>query len=225
MGLRGGNFEGNGCILADDMGLGKTLQSVALIYTLLKSGIAANRAPTCKRVIVICPCSLVKNWDNEFVKWLGPGAVKTLALAESDRKSVEKNLDVFCKTKMFNVLIASYECIRTHVKRLTKFADCCDLMVCDEAHRLKNSENQTSRALNGIPVKRRILLTGTPMQNDLQEFYAMVDFTNPGSLGSPEEFRRKTLFPILRGREPDATEKQKQKMLDVQNEMSSTVNK
>jgi DNA repair and recombination RAD54-like protein len=67
-------------------------------------------------------------------------------------------------------------------------------------------------------------LTGTPMQNDLQEFYAMVDFTNPGILGTPEEFRRKTLFPILRGREPDATDAQKRKMMEIQNDMSTTVN-
>lgn len=111
-----------------DMGLGKTLQSVTLIHTLLKTGIAARAAPTAKRVIVVCPCSLVKNWDNEFVKWLGPGVVKTIALAESDRKTVEKNLDVFVRTKMFNVLIASYETMRTHIGRLTKHKDCCDLL-------------------------------------------------------------------------------------------------
>jgi len=222
MGLK--DFNGNGCILADDMGLGKTLQSVTLIWTMLRTGITANKQPTAKRIIVICPCSLVKNWDNEFVKWLGPGTVKTLALAESDRKTVEINIDCFVKTKMFNVLIASYETIRTHVGRLIKYKDCCDLMVCDEAHRLKNRENQTSMALNSIPVKRRVLLTGTPMQNDLEEFYAMVDFTNPGILGTQEEFRRKTLYPILRGREPDATEKQKAKMMELQNEMSSIVN-
>jgi len=113
-------------------GLGKTLQSVSLIYTLLKTGITANGAPTCKKIIVVCPCSLVKNWDNEFVKWLGKGAVKTLALAEADRKTVEKNIDCFVKTRMFNVLIASYECVRAHIKRFLKYQDCCDLLVCDE---------------------------------------------------------------------------------------------
>lgn len=79
-------------------------------------------------------------------------------------------------------------------------------------------------ALNSLPVRRRVLLTGTPMQNDLEEFYAMVDFTNPGILGTQEEFRRKTLYPILRGREPDASEKQKARMTELQQEMSSTVN-
>lgn len=202
----------------------QTLQSVTLIWTLLQTGMTANKERSAKRVIVICPCSLVKNWDNEFVKWLGPGVVKTLALAESDRKTVEKNIDCFVKTKMFNVLIASYETMRTHVGRLNKYKDCCDLLVCDEAHRLKNRENQTAMALSSIPCKRRVLLTGTPMQNDLEEFFAMVDFTNPGVLGTQEEFRRQTLAPILRGREPGATEKQKQRMMDIQQEMSSTVN-
>ena len=218
------NYEGSGCILADDMGLGKTLQSVTLIYTLLKTSVKPNKEPTAKRVIVVCPCSLVKNWDNEFSKWLGQGTVKTLALAESDRKTVIKNLEVFVKTKMFNVLICSYETIRTHIGILNKCKDCCDLLVCDEAHRLKNSENQTSRALNSLPVRRRVLLTGTPMQNDLQEFFAMVDFTNPGVLGTQEEFRKNILFPVLRGREPDATERQRKKMIEVQNNMSTIVN-
>eukprot|EP00557_Chaetoceros_sp_GSL56_P007354 CAMPEP_0176492250 /NCGR_PEP_ID=MMETSP0200_2-20121128/8886_1 /TAXON_ID=947934 /ORGANISM="Chaetoceros sp., Strain GSL56" /LENGTH=1191 /DNA_ID=CAMNT_0017889775 /DNA_START=1545 /DNA_END=5117 /DNA_ORIENTATION=+ len=222
MGIR--NFQGNGCILADDMGLGKTLQSVTLIYTLLKTSVKANKEPTAKRVIVVCPCSLVKNWDNEFVKWLGPGVVKTLALAESDRKTVEKSMDLFVRTKMFNVLICSYETIRTHIKRLSNNKDSCDLLVCDEAHRLKNNDNQTSKALASLPVKRRVLLTGTPMQNDLQEFFAMVDFTNPGVLGTQEEFRKNILFPVLRGREPDATEKQKQKMMEKQNELATITN-
>jgi DNA repair and recombination RAD54-like protein len=211
--------------LADDRGLGKTLQSVTLIYALLKTGITNDGLPTCRRIIIVCPCSLVKNWDNEFVKWLGPGCVKTLALAESDRKSVEKNIDICVKTKMFNILIVSYETIRTHIGRLSKHKDCCDLLVCDEAHRLKNGDNQTSKALNSLPVRRRVLLTGTPMQNNLEEFFAMVDFTNPGVLApSGEDFRRRMLAPILRGREPDATDAQKKKMMQTQMDMSSIVN-
>src|SRR5210317_1389598 len=78
------------------LGLGKTLQSVTLIYTLLKTGITANGEPSAKRVIVVCPCSLVKNWENEFVKWLGPNTVKTLApTGEKGRKELEKDLDSF----------------------------------------------------------------------------------------------------------------------------------
>lgn len=210
--------------MSDSIGLGKTLQSVTLIYSLLKTSIVPNKEPTAKRVIVVCPCSLVKNWDNEFTKWLGPGTVKTLALAESDKKTVEKSMDLFVRTKMFNVLICSYETIRTHINRLNNKADSCDLLVCDEAHRLKNNENQTARALASLPCRKRVLLTGTPMQNDLQEFFAMVDFTNPGVLGTQEEFRKRILFPVLRGREPDATDRQKKIMMERQQELSSISN-
>lgn len=135
-----------------------------------------------------------------------------------------QNLDIFGKTKMFSVLIASYETMRAHVGRLLKYRDCCDLLVCDEAHRLKNKDNQTSRALFSLPCRRRVLLTGTPMQNDLQEFFAMVDFINPGVLGTQEGFRREYMFPILRGREPTASERERRRMGEAQNEMSGIVN-
>jgi len=187
-------FDGAGCILADDMGLGKTLQSIALMYTLLKTGITADKKTTAKRIVIVCPCSLVKNWDNEIKKWLGEGTVKVLALAELDRKTVEKSIDIFVKTNMFSVLIASYECLRTHIGRINKTPAGCDLLIADEAHRLKNKENQTSMALASLPCRRRILLSGTPMQNDLEEFFAMVDFTNPGILGTQEEVSDQQLF-------------------------------
>jgi len=159
-----------GCILADDMGLGKTLQSITLLYTLLKTSITADGAPSVRRVIIVCPCSLVKNWDSEIIKWIadgGPGPSpgvpppRVMALAECDRATIEKNLDTFCRTNLFSVLIASYECLRTHIKRLTSYTESkCDLLICDEAHRLKNRENQTTRALHSLPCRRRVLLTG-----------------------------------------------------------------
>jgi DNA repair and recombination RAD54-like protein len=78
--------------------------------------------------------------------------------------------------------------------------------VCDEAHRLKNAQTLTYIALAKLKCKRRILLSGTPMQNDLGEFFSMVDFTNPGVLGDARTFNKKFQGPILAGREPDATD-------------------
>lgn len=229
------DFDGAGCILADDMGLGKTLQSISLLYTLLKTSIPSNTLTTAKRVIIVCPCSLVKNWDNEINKWIANGGPtntptgivppRVMALAECDKATIEKNLDSFCRTNIYSILIASYECIRSHVGRITSYKESkCDLLICDEAHRLKNRDNQTTRALHSLPCKRRVLLTGTPMQNDLEEFYAMVDFCNPNILGSSDEFRKRFLLPILRGREPDATERQKSRMMECQQELSEIVN-
>ena len=83
----------------------------------------------------------------------------------------------------------------------------CGLLICDEAHRLKNKDTKTAVALSALSTRRRILLSGTPIQNDLDEFYSMVHFANPGLLGTQHDFHRNYQTPILRGREPDSTDK------------------
>jgi DNA repair and recombination RAD54-like protein len=77
-----------------------------------------------------------------------------------------------------------------------------DLLICDEAHRLKNDETLTNKALDALTCRRRVLLSGTPIQNHLDEFYAMVNFANPGLLGNRAEFHKKcarlSFVPLLR---------------------------
>ncbi|KAK9916056.1 hypothetical protein WJX75_007902 [Coccomyxa subellipsoidea] len=203
-GLR--DFGGNGCILADDMGLGKTLQGISLLWTLLQSGHALlGGEPLAKRVIICCPTSLVSNWDSECGKWL-KGRVRTLPLSESSREDVISSISDFLRPNtMYQVLILSYETFRLHSERL-KGENACDLLICDEAHRLKNDQTLINKALDSLACKRRVLLSGTPMQNHLDEFYAMVNFCNPGVLGTPSQFRRHYEGPIVAGREPDASE-------------------
>ncbi len=223
MGAR--DFDGSGCILADDMGLGKTLQSIAVMWTLLTQGQEKGK-PTAKHCIVVCPTSLVKNWESEIIKWLN-GDCKCLVLSESTRKDVIASITLFLSMPQYKVLILSYDTFRIHSSQFTsgKYSGSpCDLLICDEAHRLKNCETATSRSLAALPCCRRILLSGTPMQNDLDEFYAMVDFTNPGILGTPQFFRKHYLNPILIGREPGATESEERRALLAQNTMSRIVN-
>jgi DNA repair and recombination protein RAD54 and RAD54-like protein len=100
----------------------------------------------------------------------------------------------------------------------------CELLVCDEAHKLKNSESELAKTLMALPAKKRVLLSGTPMQNELSEFFNMVDFCNPGVLGSSSSFRRTYERPILLSREPDATTAQKQNASRLQKELSTIVN-
>jgi DNA repair and recombination protein RAD54 and RAD54-like protein len=100
----------------------------------------------------------------------------------------------------------------------------CELLVCDEAHKLKNAESELAKALMALPAKKRVLLSGTPMQNELSEFFNMVDFCNPGVLGSSSSFRRTYERPILLSREPDATTSQKQNASKLQKELSTIVN-
>ena len=231
------DFDGSGCILADDMGLGKTLQSITTLYTMLMNGKRGQRGeegvvPLVRRAIVVCPCSLVNNWAQEFEKWIN-GRVKTevekvkaLAVSATDKKSVLFAISQFLHvSKPYDVLIISYETFRAYVKKFTKKNDiCCDMLICDEAHRLKNPDALTTKALASLACRRRVLLSGTPVQNDLDEFFAMADFTNPMVLGTSEDFRRKYKNPILVGREPGASQAEQDKAKVLQNEMSLIVN-
>ncbi|KAJ1485931.1 P-loop containing nucleoside triphosphate hydrolase protein [Baffinella frigidus] len=198
---------------------GKTFLSITMLWTLLRTGMLGK--PTITRAAVICPTSLVKNWANEITKWLGDrleGGV--IALCNCSREDVIEGINKFC---MRGVMIISYETFRIHAERFQK-QDGPELIICDEAHRLKNGKTITNQALASLPCRRRVLLSGTPMQNDLEEFYAMVDFTNPGALGDEKYFRRYFQSPILHGREPDASDAEREKGNAAQGALSNLVN-
>ncbi|KAJ7514819.1 hypothetical protein O6H91_23G060700 [Diphasiastrum complanatum] len=210
-----------GCILADDMGLGKTLQSITLVWTVLRQGF--DGSPLAKRVIIVTPTSLVSNWESEIKKWLG-GRVNLIAICESTRAEVISDITSFLAPRTsFQVLIISYETFRMHATKFQKEGS-CDLLICDEAHRLKNDQTLTNQALAGLHCRRRVLLSGTPMQNDLEEFFAMVNFTNPGILGDATAFRRYYEHPILYGREPDASDEERALGAERSAELSEKVN-
>ncbi|XP_057763471.1 protein CHROMATIN REMODELING 25 isoform X1 [Arachis stenosperma] len=212
----------DGCILADDMGLGKTLQSITLLYTLICQGFDGN--PLVRKAIIVTPTSLVSNWEAEIKKWIGE-RVHLLALCESTREDVLSGIDKFTRPhSTIQVLIVSYETFRMHSSKFSSSGS-CDLLICDEAHRLKNDQTITNRALAALPCKRRILLSGTPLQNDLEEFFAMVNFTNPGILGDIANFRRYYEAPIISGREPNATIEEKKLGAERSAELSAKVNR
>ncbi|KAM7482511.1 hypothetical protein LguiB_007094 [Lonicera macranthoides] len=210
-----------GCILADDMGLGKTLQSITLLYTLLRQGFDGK--PMVKKAIIVTPTSLVSNWEAEIQKWVGE-RLKLVALCESTRDDVVSGINSFTSPRSpLQVLIVSYETFRMHSLKFNQSGS-CDLLICDEAHRLKNDQTLTNRALAALSCKRRILLSGTPMQNDLEEFFSMVNFTNPGILGDAAYFRRYFETPIICGREPSAAEEEKKLGIERSAELSAKVN-
>lgn len=94
-----------------------------------------------------------------------------------------------------------------------------------QGHRLKNCENQTYTALSGLRTKRRILLSGTPIQNDLLEYFSLLHFVNTGILGTTSEFRRKFEIPILRGRDASATDRETALGREKLAELAELVNK
>ncbi|KAM7383515.1 hypothetical protein PAMP_003161 [Pampus punctatissimus] len=189
-----------GAILADEMGLGKTLQSVALSWTLLKQGPYGGK-PVAKRVLVVAPGSLVQNWSAEFKKWLGRERINVFAVDQDHR------IEQFVLSPLHSVLVISYEMLLRCLEQLQKVE--FGLVICDEGHRLKNSSIKTSSALSSLSCNRRVILTGTPVQNDLQEFYAIIEFVNPGILGSSTAYRKVYEEPILRCRQPSCSEEER----------------
>lgn len=120
-------------------------------------------------------------------------------------------------------MIISYETFRLHSRVLHSGE--IGLVICDEGHRLKNQENQTYLALNQIKAQRRVLLSGTPIQNDLLEYFSLVQFVCPGLLGSSAEFRKHFENPILKGRDADATDEQHKLGKERLNELITLVNR
>ncbi|XP_033103595.1 DNA repair and recombination protein RAD54-like [Anneissia japonica] len=213
-----------GCIMADEMGLGKTLQCITLLWTLLRQ--SPDGGPEIKKAIVVAPSSLVKNWYNEITKWLG-NRINALAIDSGSKSDIDKQLEYFMsQTKRCAanpVLILSYETFRLHSDVLHKGS--VGLVLCDEGHRLKNSENQTYLSLNALNAKRRVLLSGTPIQNDLLEYFSLVHFVNTGILGTAQEFKKRFEIPILRGRDADASDSMRAKGQEKLEELAKLVNR
>ncbi|KAF9912199.1 DNA-dependent ATPase protein rad54 [Linnemannia zychae] len=216
-----------GCIMADEMGLGKTLQCITLLWTLLKQSPDFGKG-TIEKCIICCPSSLVKNWANEIIKWLGPGKIGVLTCdAKGTKEDTNNAMRQWASARqrmvVNPVLIISYESLRMYAPILAQTP--IGLMLCDEGHRLKNSVSQTFVALNELNVQRRVILSGTPIQNDLREYFSLLNFANPGLLGSTVEFRKNYELPILRGRDSEATDKEQEISNQKLVELSGVVSK
>ncbi|PNH03572.1 DNA repair and recombination protein RAD54B [Tetrabaena socialis] len=202
MGLR--TPDKTGCILADEMGLGKTLQVITLAWTLLRQG--PEGRPLAAKVLVVTPATLVDNWGREVKKWLGSERLQALCLQQSP--AAAQHILEFRHGCHQRLMVISYETLRKHTKELHGVFD---LLVCDEGHRLKSvGGSKTIDALLSLGCKRRILLTGTPVQNDLQEFNALLSFVVPDALGTAAVFNRVYGIPITRSQEGTATPAEKE---------------
>ncbi|PKY09091.1 putative dsDNA-dependent ATPase [Aspergillus campestris IBT 28561] len=199
MGLR--PFNGEGAILADDMGLGKTLQTIALLWTLLKQNPIYESGPVVKKALIVCPVTLINNWRKEFKKWLGNERIGVFVYDDN-----RKRITDFTMGKAYNVMIVGYEKLRTLQENLTRGAG-VDIIIADEGHRLKTLQNKSGMAIQSLNANKRVILSGTPIQNDLREFFAAVELVNPGVLGTFKAFVREFEGPIVRSRQPEATRK------------------
>lgn len=202
MGMR---CEGEGAIMADEMGLGKTLQTITLLWTLMKQNPIHESQPVVTKALIVCPAGLVDNWKREFRKWLGNERIGVFVANGKDKKITN-----FTMGKAYNVMIVGYEMLRTVQEELKKGVG-VDIVIADEGHRLKTANNKAMLAIQSLNTERRVILSGTPLQNDLGEFYTAIDFVNPGLLGQRSAFKRTFEAPILRSRQPEASESELEK--------------
>jgi len=190
--LRANGFGG---ILADEMGLGKTLQALAHI------SLTRNAKPETRNSelgtrnlphLVVCPTSLVFNWQAEAAKFAPH--LRVLVLQGSDRHGL------FSRLTDYDLVITSYALIRRDADayRPLEF----DTVILDEAQHIKNRQSQNAQAVKSIRCRHRLVLTGTPMENSVLDLWSIFDFLMPGYLGSATDFRERYELPLSKGRDP-----------------------
>nr|XP_019603511.1 PREDICTED: DNA excision repair protein ERCC-6-like [Rhinolophus sinicus] len=187
-----------GGILADDMGLGKTIQIIAFLSGMFDASLVSH-------VLLIMPTSLINTWLKEFVKWTPGMRVKTFHGPSKHERA--RNLSRIQQRN--GVIITTYQMLINNWQQLSSLNGqefVWDYVILDEAHKIKTSSTKSAICARAIPASNRILLTGTPVQNNLQELWSLFDFACQGSLlGTLKTFKMEYENPITRAREKDAT--------------------
>ena len=176
--------QGCSCILADEMGLGKTLQSISFICA-LKEMRHAN-VPH----LVVCPLSVLSSWMDELQKWAPTLRVVRLHSGdENERARLRK--EVVPNTESYYVAVTTYEMACNPAFNVTLTQKVMwRTMILDEGHRVKNEETAAHQVLKRVKRQHTLLLTGTPIQNNLHELYAILSFLHPDIFTSSEPFDR-----------------------------------
>lgn len=178
-----------GGILADDMGLGKTIQIISLLADEKQRG---GDAPS----LVICPASLVYNWENEIHTFAPELRVRSVAGTARERQ------DLLDSEEQPDVYITSYELLKRDLSRYQKWE--FRFQVIDEAQYIKNAGTLSAKAVKSIRSKMRFALTGTPVENRLAELWSIFDYLMPGYLFSYRRFKEKFELPIAKDNDQDA---------------------
>ncbi|RIB11354.1 SNF2 family N-terminal domain-containing protein [Gigaspora rosea] len=218
--------------------LGKTVQVITFLYTLYTIRSTDSRAIRdhlkAFRVLILCPKIVIDNWENEFMSWLNENNLKNTfpVYKLGEIKDYKERLDLinrWQKNEKGGVFLINYDMFRQLVMsevdddRRSEFRKYLlnpgpSLVVADEGHILKNQETQLQEALMHLKTPSRIILTGSPLQNNLAEYWCTINFVCPNYLGSLEDFKRVYINPIEHGLYESADSQEKKtsrKMLFV----------
>jgi len=172
-------------ILADDMGLGKTLQTLAILQRAKEQ--SEGKSPS----LIICPTSVVSNWHAEAEKFFTdcPVILYTGTNRGSERRRILRRLQRSPNGLAGSLVVTSYDIARRDYKELKQIPWL--YVVVDEGHNIKNPAAKRTKAIKAIPAQHKLALTGTPIQNKLEELWSLFDFAMPGFLGTRKGFRDK----------------------------------
>jgi SNF2 family DNA or RNA helicase len=181
---------GLGACLADDMGLGKTVQTLALIARDRAEGATAP-------VLLICPTSVIENWRKETQRF-----TPDLSVLIHHGSGRHRAADFLRKARQHALVLSSYSLLYRDLDLFKGIR--WRGLVLDEAQNIKNAETKQAQAARSVPADYRVALTGTPVENNIGDLWSLMDFLNPGLLGSQAQFRRHFFVPIQVMRDADS---------------------
>lgn len=180
-----------GC-LADDMGLGKTVQAIAMLTLIYPQ----EQTPT----LVVMPRSLIFNWQNELARFAPQLSVYTYYGSDRDLEEARKR----------NVILTTYALLRNHIREFSEQE--FHYIILDESQNAKNLSTQITQSVLLLKGAHRLALSGTPMENNLTELYALFRFLNPPMFGSLNDFNTRYTYPIQKENDPDALQSLRRKI-------------
>uniref|UniRef100_A0A8C9RMR2 Chromodomain helicase DNA binding protein 8 n=1 Tax=Scleropages formosus TaxID=113540 RepID=A0A8C9RMR2_SCLFO len=181
-------YNRQNCILADEMGLGKTIQSIVLLSEVFAAGVQGP-------FLIIAPLSTITNWEREFASWTDMNAIVYHGSLAS--RQMIQQYEMYCKDEKghlipgaykFDALITTFEMVLSDCPELREISWRC--VIIDEAHRLKNRNCKLLDSLKMLELEHKVLLTGTPLQNTVEELFSLLHFLEPAQFPSETDFLR-----------------------------------
>lgn len=188
-------------ILCDDMGLGKTLQASAIVASDIAEHRILSNGKEPPPSLIVCPSTLVGHWAYEIEKFIDPSVISTLQYAGS----AEERISIRSLFNKHNVIITSYDVVRKDVDFFGQLR--WNYCILDEGHVIKNARSKITAAVKQLKAQNRLILSGTPIQNNILDLWSLFDFLMPGFLGSERQFQATYGKPLLAARDPKCSAK------------------
>ncbi|XP_021726401.1 TATA-binding protein-associated factor BTAF1-like [Chenopodium quinoa] len=188
-------------ILCDDMGLGKTLQASAIVASDIAEHRLINNGKEPLPSLIVCPSTLIGHWAYEIEKFIDPAVISTLQYAGS----AEERITIRSLFHKHNVIITSYDVVRKDVDFFGQLQ--WNYCILDEGHVIKNARSKITAAVKQLKAQNRLILSGTPIQNNILDLWSLFDFLMPGFLGSDRQFQALYGKPLLAARDPKCSAK------------------